>query len=153
MTNVNSPRRLAAAAFTVAMSCLISAAHAFDYETIDATDKVALERALFLCQWRISHGAPDNAPTPAVCTSAAVSVDDALLQTKQWWMYWARFDNAGVVKGNNRFGEDFLAFQSRQRQQPSLAAQLLPPGIRLPKQDWRVLLVEELQARAATAGP
>jgi hypothetical protein len=138
----------------VAAALLVApAARPADYSVIDANDRDALERALFLCLWRTDHEVPENAPIPAVCRSHTVSIDDALLQSKQWWMFWARFDNAGVVKANTQFGEDFLAFQARQRRKPELADQLLPPGIALSKADWRVVLVQELKARAATAGP
>jgi hypothetical protein len=132
---------------------LTHAVRAGDYAVIDANDRDALERALFLCVWRTDHAVPEDAPTPAVCRSAAVSIDDALLQSKQWWMYWARFDNSGVVKANTQFGEDFLAFQARQRFKPDLADELLPPGVPLSKSDWRVLLVQQLKTRAAAAGP
>jgi len=134
-----------------ALLLVAPAARASDYAAIDATDKLALERTLFLCIWRADHAVPENAPIPAACRGAPVSIDDALLQSKQWWMYWARFDNSGVVKANTQFGEDFLAFRARQRRNPALADELLPPGVRLLKDDWRVLLVQELKARAATA--
>jgi hypothetical protein len=137
-----------AAALLVAL-----AARAADYSVIDANDRNALERALFLCVWKTDHTVPENAPIPAVCRSHTVSIDDALLQSKQWWMFWARADADGVVKANTQFGEDFLAFQARQRRKPELADELLPPGIALSKTDWRVVLVHELKAGAATAGP
>ncbi|MEJ0008048.1 MAG: hypothetical protein WDM77_17200 [Steroidobacteraceae bacterium] len=139
-----------AAAATLLVTLTVRAG---DYASIDGSDKDALERALFLCTWRVDHAVPENAPTPAVCRSAAVSIDDALLQSKQWWMYWARFDNGAVVKANTQFGGDFLAFKARQRRTPALADMLLPPGIRLAKDDWRVQLVQELKGRAAAATP
>jgi hypothetical protein len=129
------------------------AARAADYSVIDANDRDALERALFLCVWRTDHTVPENAPIPAVCRSHTVSIDDALLQSKQWWMFWARADTDGVVKANTQFGEDFVAFQARQQRKPELADQLLPPGIALSKADWRVVLVRELKSRTATANP
>ncbi len=124
-----------------------------DYSAIDAGDRDALERALFLCVWRTDHEVPENAAIPAVCRSHPVSMDDALLQSKQWWMFWARFDNDGVVKANTQFGGDFLAFQARQRRKPELADELLPPGIALSNKDWRIVLVRELKTRVAMAGP
>ncbi len=128
-------------------------ARAADYFVIDPNDRDALERALFLCVWRTDHAVPENAPVPAVCRSHTVSIDDALLQSKQWWMFWARADADGVVKANTQFGEDFVAFQARQQREPELADELLPPGVALSKADWRVVLVQELKARSATAGP
>jgi len=140
-------------AAVVATLMMTHAARAGDYAVIDANDKDALEKALFLCVWRTDHPVPEDAPIPAVCRSAGVSIDEALLQSKQWWMYWARFDNSGVVKANTQFGEDFLAFQARQRYKPELADELLPAGVLLSKRDWRVLLVQELKARAAAGAP
>jgi hypothetical protein len=55
------------------------------------------------------------------------------------------------VKAKIRFNDDFLAFQARQRRQPQLARLLLPQAGKLPRDDWRVLLVEQLAA--ATADP
>jgi hypothetical protein len=135
------------AALVIAMCCAKSVAVATDFAAIDSSDKDALERALYLCVWRTSHEVPDDAPVPAVCRSTTVSIDDALLQSKQWWTFWARLNLDEAQRANARFGADVLAFQARQRQKPELAIQLLPQGIKLAKDDWRVLLVRELTAR------
>src|SRR5580698_6960074 len=116
----------------VAAALLVApAARAADYSVIDANDRDALERALFLCVWRTDHEVPENAPIPAVCRSTTVSIDDALLQSKQWWTFWARQNLDEAQRANARFGADVLAFQARQRQQRELATQLLPQGIKL----------------------
>lgn len=141
------------ACLLAAVLCAIPVAHASDYGAADANDKDALERALYLCVWRTSHAVPQNAPIPAVCTSAPVSIDDALLQNKQWWTFWARLNTDAATQANARFGTDLQMFQARQRQTPQLAAELLPRGVRLPDDDWRGLLVRELMARRATADP
>ncbi len=73
-------------------------------------------------------------------------------KSKQVWTFWARLNTDDAVQANARFGADLQAFRARQRQRPQLAAELLPQGIKLPDDDWRVLLVQEL-ARRATAGP
>jgi hypothetical protein len=135
------------AALSSAIVCTTSAAVATDFASIDSSDKDALERALYLCVWRTSHDVPEDAPVPAVCRSTTVSIDDALLQSKQWWTFWARLNLDEAQRANARFGSDMLAFQARQRQTPQLATQLLPQGIKLAKDDWRVLLVRELRAR------
>src|ERR1700733_3221566 len=135
------------AALVIAMSCATSAALATEFAAIDSSDKDALERALYLCVWRTSHDVPDDAPVPAVCRLTTVSIDDALLQSKQWWTFWARVNLDEAQRANARFGADVLAFQARQRQKPELATQLLPQGIKLAKDDWRVLLVRELTHR------
>jgi hypothetical protein len=135
------------AAVVIAIGCAASAARATDFAAIDSSDKDALERALYLCVWRTSHDVPEDAPVPAVCRSTTVSIDDALLQSKQWWTFWARQNLDEAQRANARFGADVLAFQARQRQQRELATQLLPQGIKLAKDDWRVLLVRELTAR------
>ena len=145
MKTVSRPWMLAA--LVIAMSCATSAALATDFAAIDSRDKDALERALYLCVWRTSHDVPDDAPVPAVCRSTTVSIDDALLQSKQWWTFWARLNLDEAQRANVRFGADVLAFQARQRQKPELATQLLPQGIKLAKDDWRVLLVRELTHR------
>jgi hypothetical protein len=132
-----------------AVLCRMPAAQAADYTLADLNDADTLERSLFVCLWRSGHGAPDGAPSPVVCTSAAISTDDAVHETKQWWTYWARFNTNEAVKAKIRFNEDFLAFQARQRQKPQLAQLLLPPGHGLPRDDWRVLLVQQLMAPAA----
>jgi hypothetical protein len=49
-----------------------------------------------------------------------------------------------------RFNDDFLAFQARQRRKPELAWLLLPQGDKLPRDDWRVQLIQQLTARAQT---
>jgi hypothetical protein len=141
------------ACLMAALWCALPAAHASDYGSTDSTDKDALERALYLCVWRTSHAIPEHAPIPAACTAVAVSIDDALLQSKQWWTFWARLNTDAAVQANARFGTDLQMFQARQRQTPQLAAELLPQGVKLPDDDWRVLLVRELMARRATAGP
>ncbi len=153
MMRVLPRRRSIKAGWIAALLGAMPAAHASDYAATDADDKDALERALYLCVWRTSHATPQNAPIPAVCTSAAVSIDDALLQSKQWWTFWARLNTDEAVKANARFGADLQTFQARQRRQPQLAAALLPQGGTLPDDDWRVLLVQELLARRPTAGP
>ena len=118
----------------------------------DAGERDGLERALFLCQWRSGHGAPDGAPAPAACRSAAVSVEDALLQTKQWWTFWARIDRAAAADGRVRFNADFAAFRAERLRHPQTAALLLPPGIGLRDADWRAALVRELERSAQTSG-
>lgn len=119
------------------------------YTVADSNDAVTLERSLFLCQWRMGHGAPDGEPSPVVCTTAAISTDDAVHETKQWWTYWARFSGAeNAMKAKIRFNTDFEAFQLRQWKMPDLAQQLLPQGSQLPGDDWRVLLVRDLTGRA-----
>lgn len=117
---------------------------AADFTATDAIDQQTLERALFLCQWKNSHDVPDSAPNPAVCKSGAVSIDDAMLQDKQWWTFWARLNPAEALQANQRFSADFVAFRSRQQQKPELAQDLLPAGIKLPNDDWRVWLVHQL---------
>ena len=131
-----------------AILCTMPATRAADYTLADPNDADTLERSLFLCSWRSGHGAPDGEPSPRVCTTAAISTDDAVHETKQWWTFWARFNQEEAIKAKIRFNDDFLAFQARQRQQPGLAQQLLPQGVALPGDDWRVLLVRELTARA-----
>jgi hypothetical protein len=123
------------------------AALASDYDTSDADDAVTLERSLFLCQWRSGHGAPEGEPEPVVCTTAAISTDDAVHETKQWWTYWARFDTQEAMKARIRFNQDFQAFQAVLPKRPELADQLLPPGGALPADDWRVRLVQQLRQR------
>jgi hypothetical protein len=120
-----------------------------DYTIADLNDAVTLERSLFLCQWRAGHGAPDGEPSPVVCTTAAISTDDAVHETKQWWTYWARFTNADdAMKAKIRFNRDFETFQLRQGKMPDLAQQLLPQAGGLLADDWRVMLVRDLAARA-----
>jgi hypothetical protein len=132
-----------------AMLCTIATAQVGDYRVSDLTDAVTLERSLFLCQWRMGHGAPDGEPSPVVCTTTAISTDDAVHETKQWWTYWARFTSADdAMKAKIRFNADFQAFQARQQEKPDLAQQLLPQGSRLPSDDWRVVLIKDLTARA-----
>ncbi len=129
--------------------CGVATAQVGGYSVADLSDAVTLERSLFLCQWRVGHGAPEGAPSPVVCTSAAISADDAVHETKQWWTYWARFSSpADATKAKIRFNADFEAFQARQKKMPDLAQQLLPQGGQLPGDDWRVLLVKDLTARA-----
>jgi hypothetical protein len=139
--------------FTVAACTAMLSANATaqvgDYTISDLNDAVTLERSLFLCQWRVGHGAPDGEPSPVVCTTAAISTDDAVHETKQWWTYWARFSGAEeAMKAKIRFNADFQAFQARQKKVPELAQQLLPQGNQLPGDDWRVVLVKDLTARA-----
>ncbi|HTC53409.1 MAG TPA: hypothetical protein VK700_15850 [Steroidobacteraceae bacterium] len=124
---------------------VLAPAHALaDYASPDAIDRQTLERALFLCQWKSSHEVPENAPIPAVCKSATVSIEDAMLQDKQWWTFWARFNSEEALKANQQFSADFVAFQARLKIKPELAQGLLPAGIRLAKDDWRVWLVHQL---------
>jgi hypothetical protein len=131
------------------MLCTIATAQVGDYRVSDLTDAVTLERSLFLCQWRMGHGAPDGEPSPVVCTTTAISTDDAVHETKQWWTYWARFTSADdAMKAKIRFNADFQAFQTRQQEKPDLAQQLLSQGSRLPRDDWRVVLIKDLTARA-----
>ena len=136
---------LIAALLCTILLCAIPAAHATDYTTTDANDAVTLERSLFLCQWRTGHGAPDGEPSPVACTTAAISTDDAVHETKQWWTYWARFNTDGAMKAKIRFNHDFEAFQARLAKQPALADQLLPQAGTLPDDDWRMRLVRQLQ--------
>lgn len=137
------------------MLCTMSSARAADYTLADLNDADILERSLFVCLWKTGHGAPDGEPSPVVCTTAAISTDDAVHETKQWWTYWARFNTDEALKAKMRFNDDFLAFQARQRRKPDLAQLLLPQGGKLPRDDWRVLLIQQLtaRARAATADP
>jgi len=130
-----------------------TAAYAQDYSLRDPHDKDDLERALYLCQWKQTHDIPDDAPTPAVCRSAVVSMDDAILQNKQWWTFWARVNTDDAVKARARFNQDFLGFLNRQKLTPALAQQLLPAGIELTQGDWRVQLVRSLAARPSTTDP
>jgi hypothetical protein len=139
--------------FTVAacgaMLSASSVAQVGGYTVADLNDAVTLERSLFLCGWKSGHRAPDGEPSPVVCTTAAISTDDAVHETKQWWTYWARFSKPeDAMKAKIRFNADFQAFQARQQEMPDLAQQLLPQGGRLPGDDWPVLLVKELTARA-----
>ncbi|HEY1899059.1 MAG TPA: hypothetical protein VGG49_04610 [Steroidobacteraceae bacterium] len=131
-----------------AILCALSVAQAADYTLADLNDADTLERSLFVCLWKAGHGAPEGEPSPVVCTTAALSTDDAVHETKQFWTYWARFNTADAVKAKIRFNDDFEAFQARQQEQPDLAQRLLPQGGALPKDDWRVLLVQQLTARA-----
>ena len=138
------------AAACTAMLSANATAQVGDYTISDLNDAVTLERSLFLCQWRVGHGAPQGEPSPVVCTAAAISTDDAVHESKQWWTYWARFSSAEeAMKAKIRFNADFQAFQARQSKMPELAQQLLPQGIQLPGDDWRVVLVKDLTARAA----
>ena len=108
------------AAACAAVLCMRTSAGAADYSISDLNDADTLERSLFVCLWRSGHGVPDGAPSPVVCTTAAISTDDAVHETKQWWTYWARFNTQDAVKAKMRFNDDFLAFQARQRRQPEL---------------------------------
>lgn len=110
----------------------------------DVVDQDSLVKVMYLCQWKGSHDVPESAPIPAVCKSGAVSIADALLQDKQWWTFWVRLNSEQAVKANQQFSEDFVAFQARLRVNPTLAQQLLPPSVKLPKEDWRVRLVHDL---------
>lgn len=110
----------------------------------DVVDEQSLVRVMFLCQWKATHDVPESAPIPAVCKSGAVSIADALLQDKQWWTFWVRLNSDQAVKANQQFSSDFAAFQARQRLNPGLAEQLLPPSVKLPKEDWRVQVVHDL---------
>ena len=116
-----------------------------------ASDRQNLERALFLCQWKGSHDVPESAPIPAVCKSSAVSTEDALLQDKQWWTFWARLNPDQAQQASQLFSTDFAAFQARQKLQPQLALQLLPAGLKLPPDDWRVRLVRQLSRPVSAA--
>ena len=130
----------------LSMSC---AAQVGGYTVADSNDALTLERSLFLCQWRVGHGAPDGEPSPVVCSTAAISTDDAVHESKQWWTYWARFTSPDdAMKAKIRFNADFQAFQLRQKKMPELARQLLPQADQLPGDDWRVVLVKDLTARA-----
>ena len=131
----------------VMMAFTATRARAEDDATTDAIDQDTLERALYLCQWKLDHDVPDTAPNPAVCRSGTVSTDDAMLQLKQWWTFWARLDPAAATKANQQFSADYAAFQSRLTVKPELAGQLLPPGITLQKSDWRLKLIRELTRR------
>jgi hypothetical protein len=143
------PFGLLAAASFATMSCAMATAQVGGYTVADLNDAVTLERSLFLCQWRVGHGAPDGEPSPVVCTTAAISTDDAVHESKQWWTYWARFSSPeDAMKAKIRFNADFQAFQARQRKMPELAQQLLPQAGDLPGDDWRVVLVKDLTARA-----
>jgi hypothetical protein len=115
--------------------------------TIDSVDQQTLERALYLCTWKTLHEVPETSPTPAVCRRAAVSVDDAMLQDKQWWTFWARLNPEEALKANQNFSADFAGFRSRVQVNPELAEQLLPPGIKLRKGDWRLWLIHKLGPR------
>jgi hypothetical protein len=139
----------AAGRILAGIAALLVAGHARagDYTTADADDAVTLERSLFLCQWRLGHGAPEGAPDPVVCTSAAISTDDAVHETKQWWTYWARFSTEEAMKAKIRFNQDFQAFQARLAKHPELADELLPTGGSLAPDDWRLLLVQQLRQR------
>jgi hypothetical protein len=131
------------------MLSTVATAQVGGYTVADLNDAVTLERSLFLCQWRAGHGAPEGEPSPVVCTTAVISTDDAVHETKQWWTYWARFSSPEeAMKAKIRFNADFQAFQARQKKMPDLAQQLLPQGGQLPGDDWRVLLVKALTARA-----
>jgi hypothetical protein len=136
-----------AATAVMAMVLSATATLAENDATADPIDQETLERALFLCQWKSNHDVPDSAPTPAVCRSSAVSTDDAMLQLKQWWTFWARLNPEAAQKANQQFSADYAAFHSRLTVKPELAAQLLPPGIKLAKDDWRLRLVQELIRR------
>lgn len=115
-----------------------------DYTGLDPIDRQTLERALYLCQWKSSHDVPDSAPIPAVCKSGAVSIEDAMLQDKQWWTFWTRLNPEEALKANQEFSTDFAGFQARLKVKPQLAQDLLPSGIRLAKDDWRLWLVHKL---------
>jgi hypothetical protein len=128
----------------LAIACLSAGAAAADLSGPDAIDRQTLERALFLCQWKTTHTVPDTAPTPAVCKSAAVSIDDAMLQDKQWWTFWARLNPDEALKANQTFSADFVGFRERLKLKPERAQDLLPPGIQLLKDDWRLKLVHRL---------
>jgi hypothetical protein len=127
----------------------MGAARAADYAIADPGDAQTLERSLFLCLWKTGHGAPDGEPSPVACTAGLISTDDAVHETKQWWTYWARFAGADeAMKARIRFNADFQDFQARQRDDPELAATLLPQAGRLRADDWRVMLVQDLITRA-----
>ena len=148
MTRFSPSWLLAVAACTVMLDTTVTA-QVGGYTVADLSDAVTLERSLFLCQWRVGHGAPEGEPSPVVCTTAAIATDDAVHETKQWWTYWARFSNPeDAMKAKIRFNADFQTFQARQRKMPELARQLLPQGGQLAGDDWRVLLVKDLTARA-----
>jgi hypothetical protein len=144
VTSAACVRNAFAVAAALATLATAAVAAAPDYTTTDATDQQTLERALYLCQWKTSHDVPDTAPTPAVCKSAAVSIDDAMLQDKQWWTFWARLNPEQALKANQSFSADFTAFRAQLKLKPERAQELLPPGIRLAKDDWRLWLVHKL---------
>ena len=143
-----SPLWLIAAAACAAVLGSTAGAQVPDYTLADLNDADTLERSLFVCLWKTGHGAPDGEPSPIVCTTAAISTDDAVHETKQWWTYWARFNTDEALKAKIRFNDDYLAFKARQRQKPDLARTLLPQADQLAPSDWRVRLVNELMARA-----
>jgi hypothetical protein len=130
----------------LAVACASAGASAADLSAPDPIDQQTLERALYLCQWKTAHTVPDTAPTPAVCKSAAVSIDDAMLQDKQWWTFWARLNPDEALKANQSFSTDFVTFRARLKLKPERAQDLLPPGIQLLKDDWRLKLVHRLTA-------
>lgn len=147
MSSRQSALSVLATTVVVAMALGATATPAENDATTDAIDQQTLERALYLCQWKLDHDVPDSAPNPAVCRSSAVSTDDAMLQLKQWWTFWARLNPEAALKANQQFSADYAAFHSRLTVKPELAAQLLPPGIKLEKGDWRLRLIQELTRR------
>jgi ABC-type glycerol-3-phosphate transport system substrate-binding protein len=149
----NPVRRAMAVAALMAMAASAAAALAEDDATTDAIDQDTLERALFLCQWKTAHDVPDKAPNPAVCRSSAVSTDDAMLQLKQWWTFWARLNPEAALRANQQFSTDYAAFHSRLTVKPELAAELMPPGIKLQQGDWRLRLIRELTRRYGKPAP
>ncbi len=124
-----------------------TAAWAEDDATADAIDQDTLVRALYLCRWKLNHDVPDDAPNPAVCRSSGASTDDAMLQLKQWWTFWARLNPEAALRANQQFSADYAGFRARLQLKPELAEELLPAGITLQKGDWRLRLVHALRLR------
>lgn len=150
---MKSARRVTTVAAALTMAFTAMAAGAADDAVTDPGDQDTLERALYLCQWMLDHDVPENAPNPAACRSSVVSTDDAMLQLKQWWTFWARLDPDGALKANQQFSADYAGFQSRLQLQSQLAQQLLPRGITLQSTDWRVRLIRELTRRYSQPAP
>ena len=147
MSSRQSALSVLATTVVVAMALGATATPAENDATTDAIDQQTLERALYLCQWKLDHDVPDSAPNPAVCRSSVVSTDEAMLQLKQWWTFWARLDPEAALKANQQFSADYAGFRARLQLKPQLAEQLLPRGITLQKSDWRVKLIRELTRR------
>ncbi len=69
------------------------------------------------------------------------------VQMKQWWTFWFRRNGAEATQAKDRFNQEVGSFRRRQQAHPELIASLLPSGAALAPDDWRVLLVHELERR------
>ena len=110
----------------------LASTRAFGEEDIDAGShslREARARAIFLCEWRNTHGPQGNPKPLDVCQDPKLPIGKVLTQFDNWWEYYLGITNVQALRDSfdaawaGEGGQQFRAAEEERRRKEELASE------------------------------